>query len=555
MARMVGRYELLSPLGKGGMAEVFLARRRGPGGVEKRLVVKRIRRERARDPRFLKLFVQEARLSMSLAHKNIVPMFDFGRAGDELFLVMEYVDGHDLGAVLERAKHRGTAMAPVLAAYVAMEACQALDYAHRSDHSLVHRDVTPRNIMLSLSGELKLMDFGVATTETDLGGAGKVRGTPAYMSPEQARGESVDGRADVFSLGLVLWEILSGRRAYDTTDSKALLESARVGDVPELPAGVPEALGNVVKRATKVDRDNRFAGARAMQIALDNYLVDTRAADENRRPSALELADWVTELFAGDAPSTGETSDLPSPQGSVVTFLEDGLDQVERALTLAPGQSTMRSIAETVMEPETIAAAKTSAGNEDEPSADSEPEGLEERRRPRAHPRALWAAGALFLIAGGAVAVSMSGMLSSSGPADEPEPGAKTAMTAIDAAPAAPLVVPADATVTAVAPTAVPPDAAPARRGHVARAKADARSKAPPVEPGTVKVRSQPWAEVTVVGRDEHCPDTNPCTLTLPPGTYTLRLHNPPSNLGMEVPVTVTSGETTVIRRTLTRPL
>ena len=259
MAR-IGRYELLRPLGRGGMAEVFLARRRGPGGVEKQLAVKRIRRERTGDPRFVEMFVTEARLSMGLAHKNIVQVFDFGRVGDELFLVMEYVAGVDLGTALAGVRTGGDpagsssdgALDPLLAAFVGMEACQALDYAHRwrspdgEPGGIVHRDVTPGNVLLSVSGEVKLADFGVADDlAADVGGR-RLRGTPAYMSPEQARGERLDGRADVFSLGLVLWQALTGRRAYPQRDPVQILEAAGCCRNP--------ASGRVGSRQTARDR-------------------------------------------------------------------------------------------------------------------------------------------------------------------------------------------------------------------------------------------------------------------------------------------------------------
>src|SRR5258708_5732866 len=202
MSRALGRYELLRPLARGGMAEVYLARRRA-AGVEKVLVVKRMRRERAGDPRFLDLFVREARLSMSLVHQNIVPVFDFGRIDDQVFLAMERVEGRDLGSSLAKAG-REHPLPHVLAAFVAAECCQALDYAHRrrgpdgAELGIVHRDVTPRNVLLSWSGEVKLTDFGIAALAGDAGTA--VIGTPAYMAPEQARGEPLDPRAAAYPL-------------------------------------------------------------------------------------------------------------------------------------------------------------------------------------------------------------------------------------------------------------------------------------------------------------------------------------------------------------------
>src|SRR5690242_14790285 len=231
MSRALGRYELLRPLARGGMGEVYLARRRA-AGVEKWLVVKRMRPERAGDARFLDLFMREARLSMSLAHQNIVPVFDFGRIDDQVFLAMERVEGKDLGSSLARAG-TGRALPPLLAAFVAAECCQALDYAHRrrgpdgAPLGIVHRDVTPRNVLLSWSGEVKLTDFGIAALAGEE--STRVVGTPAYMAPEQARGEPLDPRADVYAIGLVLREALTGLRPRAGADREALVAAARTG--------------------------------------------------------------------------------------------------------------------------------------------------------------------------------------------------------------------------------------------------------------------------------------------------------------------------------------
>src|SRR3954469_18270501 len=230
MARALGRYELLRPLARGGMADVYLARRRA-AGIEKWLVVKRMRPERAGDARFLDLFVREARLSMSLVHQNIVPVFDFGRIDDQVFLAMERVEGKDLGSSLARAAtHR---VPPLLAAFIAAECCQALDYAHQRKGpdgvplGIVHRDVTPRNVLMSWSGEVKLADFGIATLAGE--DARHLVGTAAYMAPEQARREPLDPRADLYALGLVLREALTGEQARAGDDRDQLIASARTG--------------------------------------------------------------------------------------------------------------------------------------------------------------------------------------------------------------------------------------------------------------------------------------------------------------------------------------
>jgi len=296
-----GRYELLRPLARGGMAEVFLARRRA-AGVEKLLVVKRIRPERAGDARFLDLFVREARLSMSLAHQNIVPVFDFGRAGDQVFLAMERVEGKDLGSSL--ARPGAGPLPPLLAAFVGAECCQALDYAHQRRGAdgvllgIVHRDVTPRNVLLSWSGEVKLTDFGIAALAGE--STTKLIGTPAYMAPEQARGEPLDARADVYAVGLVIREALTGARARPGDDRDALVAAARRGELAPWPdAPQPAELVEIIDRATAADRDARFPDTRALLAALDAFIVGERATNRGDAP-ARQLAAWLAAAWVGD---------------------------------------------------------------------------------------------------------------------------------------------------------------------------------------------------------------------------------------------------------------
>src|SRR5882724_2566999 len=301
MARALGRYELLRPLARGGMAEVYLARRRA-AGIEKWLVVKRMRPETSGDPRFLELFVREARLSMSLVHQNIVPVFDFGRIDDQVFLAMERVEGKDLGSSLARARsHR---LPPLLAAFIAAECCQALDYAHQRKGpdgvalGIVHRDVTPRNVLLSLSGEVKLTDFGIAALAGDA--TSRLLGTPQYMAPEQARSEAIDPRADLYAIGLVLREAITGMRPRPGGDRDTILEAARRGELvpwPHLPAAPPPppdaelALGSgdhgepppselvaIIDRATAIAAGDRYLDARTMLEDLDAFMVAERAA-------------------------------------------------------------------------------------------------------------------------------------------------------------------------------------------------------------------------------------------------------------------------------------
>jgi serine/threonine protein kinase len=279
----LGRYELLRPLARGGMAEVYLARRRA-AGIEKWLVVKRMRPERSGDPRFLDLFVREARLSMSLVHQNIVPVFDFGKVDDEYFLAQEYILGRDLGRVNRRAVEREGRPLPLPQVfYVAHEVLKALDYAHNrigadgKPLQLVHRDVSPNNILLSGRGEVKLFDFGVAKaqgriTQTQFG---MVKGNVRFMSPEQARGDAVDGRSDLFSLGLVLYYALAGDSLYEADTAYNLLVRAAQGPGAkehEKLRRLPNEAQRVLDRALRADAADRFQSAAEFAQALGPFM-------------------------------------------------------------------------------------------------------------------------------------------------------------------------------------------------------------------------------------------------------------------------------------------
>ncbi len=468
MSRALGRYELLRPLARGGMAEVYLARRRA-AGVEKWLVVKRMRPERAGDTRFLDLFVREARLSMSLAHQNIVPVFDFGRIDDQVFLAMERVEGKDLGACLAK----GRALPPLLAAFVAAECCQALDYAHLRRGpdgvalGIVHRDVTPRNVLLSWSGEVKLTDFGIAALAGE--DASKVIGTPAYMAPEQARGEPVDARADVYAVGLILREALTGVRARRGEDRESTLATARSGELAPW-AGEPAQLAAIADRATELDPANRYADARAMLAALDTFIVADRAARAADAP-ARQLADWLAATWRETRDD--EQIDAAIDGSELVSFLDDGaLDVV--------GTGTVRSMAATV-------------GVDEPPTPKPEPAPVPTRTRGRV----LAIAGAVAII-GGALAIERI----------VAKPG-DAAMIATPAPPITPTPTPTPTPVPIVAPPATPvvaivtpPPPTPVIDKPASKRKARPIAAATPAAPAilhTVMVNVTPgWAYFTV---------------------------------------------------------
>ena len=301
---LYGKYQLLELLARGGMAEVFKAKSHGVEGFEKILVIKRILPELSENPEFVEMFINEAKIAVTLSHANIVQVFDLGRADEMYFIAMEYVAGYDLATVLARGRKLGRAMPQELAVYVVSELAKGLDYAHRRRDAqlrplhIVHRDVSPQNVLISFEGEVKLTDFGIAKAalaveeRTD---SGVLKGKYAYMSPEQARGEDVDARTDIFALGTVLYEQLAGRNPFYVPESTyETLRRVRDSDLATLATHMPELpreLCAIVDRAMSRGADDRQANAGALYEELVQFLYSS-----GRRVSGHDLADYLTEL-------------------------------------------------------------------------------------------------------------------------------------------------------------------------------------------------------------------------------------------------------------------
>ncbi len=301
----IGRYEVLRSISKGGMAEVFLARAVGPGGIAKQVCIKRPLPANSSDPRSIQRFMQEARTVLALQHANVVPVFDFGRDENGPYLVMEWIDGCDLAALLAALRHRGQSLSPLLAAHIAAEICKALSYAHlRVDAAgrpggILHRDVTPRNILLSRQGEVRLTDFGIASAITT---PGHPAGTPAYMAPEAARGDAADARSDLYALGLVFAEMLAGQRLRGGDADTGRLETALVPvAIPSLP-GIPAEIAAVVQRLLAFAPTDRYATAADTQAALVGPLA--QEALLGGAPLTVRLAETVNAV--ADSPAGSE---------------------------------------------------------------------------------------------------------------------------------------------------------------------------------------------------------------------------------------------------------
>ncbi|HXI57261.1 MAG TPA: protein kinase [Polyangia bacterium] len=300
----LGRYQLIGRLATGGMAEVYLALSGNLSGYRTLVVVKRILPHLACNEQFVRMFLDEARIESHLDHPNVVRIIEVGHDGDEYFLAMELVQGKPLSTVLRRGGRDNAPLMPPLAAYIIAQAANGLGYAHTMIDSdgkpmqIVHRDVSPQNILISFEGAVKIIDFGIARahgrgTRTNPGG---LKGKIQYMSPEQASAAEVDPRSDVFALGVVLWEVLVGRRLFYRDNELAMMRAVVEEPIP-LPSqfcSIPAELEAVVMRALDRDPNRRFHTAQEMGLALERY------AFTNGSFSPQQLATYMKLLFASD---------------------------------------------------------------------------------------------------------------------------------------------------------------------------------------------------------------------------------------------------------------
>jgi tRNA A-37 threonylcarbamoyl transferase component Bud32 len=298
-----GRYYLVDKIAVGGMAEVFKAKSYSEAGFEKLLVIKRILDHLSDNSEFVEMFIDEAKLSVELQHANIVQIYDFGRFGDNYYIAMECVEGKDIKGILRKLAQLRKLMPRELALLIAHEMCKGLDHAHKkANHAgealhIVHRDISPSNIIVSYSGEVKVADFGIAKAESSAFDTkdGVLKGKYEYMSPEQASGQRVDHRSDLFATGIILHEMLTGRRLFKTDSDLKTLEKIKNAPVPppsELNPSVPPELDRLVLKALSRDPDERFADCRAMQGAILEFLAP-------QTPDSLRasLQQFMTELF------------------------------------------------------------------------------------------------------------------------------------------------------------------------------------------------------------------------------------------------------------------
>lgn len=300
-----GNYFLLEKIAVGGMAELFKAQQRGVQGFQKIVAIKRILSHFSENDDFVTMFIDEAKLAAQLTHPNIVQIFDFGKTGNSYYIAMEYVNGRDLRTLLRKVRECGVPFPEQVAAFITMKVASALDYAHRKrgfddrELKLVHRDISPQNVILSMEGAVKLVDFGIAKAASKGSQtlAGALKGKLLYMSPEQATGSPLDNRSDLYSLGLVLFELLTGERCFQADSEAGVLEKVRLGRVSDLAAlnpAVSRDMLAIVNKALQRNVDHRYPSARFIERDLRDYL-QRQVAPINEH----DVAEYMSTLLRG----------------------------------------------------------------------------------------------------------------------------------------------------------------------------------------------------------------------------------------------------------------
>jgi len=320
LPRPFGQYSLLRRLAVGGMAEVYVGKARGLGGFEKLVAIKVIHPRYSEDPHFLDMLVDEAKLAVLLNHVNIAQVFDLGQHEHTYFIVMEFVEGADTSRLLARTRELSKKLPFDVCAHIAAEVCNGLDYAHRRRDSegrplgIVHRDISPQNVMVSFAGEVKVVDFGIAkaaqrSSETEVG---VIKGKYYYMSPEQAWADPVDHRSDIFSTGVVLYELLTGEMLYQENNLPDLLAKVRKAEIDppsSVRHGIPEELDAITMKALAARPEDRYQSAFDFGQALTQFVYGFNASFASGRMAAL-----MAEAFSDELAKATATIRLPAAE-------------------------------------------------------------------------------------------------------------------------------------------------------------------------------------------------------------------------------------------------
>ncbi len=339
MAHQQQRYKVIEKIASGGMAEVFRAESAGLEGFKKTVAIKRVLPHLAEKKQFIGMFLDEARLSAHLSHSNCVQVFDIGVGDNTYFIVMEYVDGSDLKGVIEYRKRLGQAFPVEEACLVCVRICEGLSYAHEVTDSrgqgmhIVHRDMSPPNVLITRHGEVKIVDFGLAKANSQLEKSepGIIKGKFSYLSPEAAQGLPVDAKTDIFAVGIILWELLAGRRLFlgeSDIETVRMVQQARIPSIRQYNQRVPADLEAVLAKALAQDPRQRYQTARDLGRDLNKILFHL-----GREVSSFDIAQIVLPIWRERMEKKRQRVDRGSIIGSLIDealFEFTSLDENER---------------------------------------------------------------------------------------------------------------------------------------------------------------------------------------------------------------------------------
>ena len=355
MPQRIDRYEPLKKLATGGMAEIYLAKQSGLEGFEKVVVLKRILPHLSSDDEFVNMFLDEARIAAKLSHPNVVQIYDLGKADNTYYIAMEYVSGRNVQHLITKQQTLGGHLPVEHVCRIIAGVCDGLHYAHaRKDYdgkplNIIHRDISPQNILVSFAGGVKVVDFGIAKASTQLAQtrAGVLKGKYAYMSPEQVRGSKIDHRSDIFAVGLVMYEMLTGARTFERENSLKTLK-AIVQEKPlnprEMNPDIPMEVVKILSKALEKNPDRRYKTAQEFQLALEDWLEQSPKKSNNVR-----LSRFLYELF---------DDELSSAEGTMVV---KGVGQVIIP-TSRQGKEPIKPAVEEEVDSKTLTAALVDAG-------------------------------------------------------------------------------------------------------------------------------------------------------------------------------------------------
>lgn len=528
----VGRYELLIELAKGGMAELFLGRLHGVGGFAKLVAIKRILPHLSEDKLFVEMFLNEGRIASHLSHPNVCQVHELGEDNGTLFLAMEYLDGASWDALIRDQPRTAPDNAKTLrlVAGVIAQACDGLHYAHElRDHDgsptpVIHRDVSPQNLFVTVDGGCKVLDFGVSKMLKDgpRTRTGVLKGKLPYMSPEQIQGEGVDARSDVFALGVVIWEALSGTSLFDRDTDFLIWKAITEAPIPPLaPLGYPPEIDDVLGAALTRDRGQRFGTARALGEALRTAAERVGGAyDAEEIASALKAAcgDRIASRAREVASVVTQRRSKPAVEPSAADTLETEAGSTVRTLQSDDSAGSTVSLRS---EPVRIQRPR---------EAEIETDALDPPARRSPWP---FVAGGLALIAGVATVLFINRSKAPSKPPSEQ--GAVTAVAApIDAAPVTPPPPVDPPPVEATKPNEVPKPTKPA--------KAKLVKPLVTAGPGMYSVGSEPYATIYVDGK--RVGDTPLFQYSLVPGKHTVRAVRSDDQRDKTFSIQIESGKT-----------